>query len=162
VVAVVGALVLAAVGCTAQAPNTVPPPSGPTSVSSTFPKMTGVELDRSLRSGADLGQSSLPPFGKLLASTEDGGPRTVPFDTTGFTSSILGVFVCSGEGRGPEVSVMRGDTSLLWFKSDGCDPGNVYSGRSQPIGGSGGPATLRVTASKGVSYSVVLEQVPAG
>jgi hypothetical protein len=139
----------------------LPVPSDLASTSSTFPEMTGVELDRSLRSGAEAGQSSLPAFGKLLASTEDGGPTTVAFDTTGSTGSIVGVFVCSGDGAGPEISVMRGGTSLLWFRSDGCDPGNLYSGRSQPIGG-GGPATLRVQASQDISYSVVLEQVPAG
>jgi hypothetical protein len=127
-------------------------------MSSTFPPMTGAELDQSLRRGAEQGESSLPPFGELIASTEDGGPATVSFDTTGLDSEIVGVFVCSGGSGGPEVSVTRGDSSLLWFRSDGCDPGNLYSGQSQLIGG-GGRATLRVEAPPGVHYSVVLEQV---
>jgi hypothetical protein len=123
--------------------------------------MTGAELDRSLRSGAQQGESSLPPFGHLLASTQDGGPATISFDTDGLDSEVVGVFVCSGHGAGPEVSLTRGKASLLWFKADGCDPGNLYSGQSQPVGGSG-PATLRVTAPPGLRYSFVLEQVTKG
>jgi hypothetical protein len=135
-----------------------PPPNAPSSVSATLPPMTGVELDQSLRRGAELGESSLPPFGALLASTQDGGPVSISFDTTGLDSHIVGVFVCSGTNTGPEVSVTRGDSSLLWFRSDGCDPGTLYSGQSQPIHG-GGTATLRVKAPPDVHYSVVLEQV---
>lgn len=124
--------------------------------------MSGVELDRALRSGATHGESSLPAFGKLLAATESGGSMTVSFDTTGVAASVIGVFTCSGEGAGPEVSVTRGGKSLLWFRSEGCDATNLYSGRSQPIGGGGGEATLRVTAPKSLIWSVVLEQVVEG
>jgi hypothetical protein len=154
-----GVPLVTAAGCTLTTPT--PPPTAPAPVSSTFPEMTGAELDRSLRSGAQGGESSLPPFGQLLASTENGGPTTISFDTAGLDSEIVGVFVCSGEGPGPEVSVTRGDTSLLWFKAEGCDPGNLYSGQSQPVRGSGA-ATVRVTTPPGMRYSLVLEQVTKG
>src|SRR5919112_6885379 len=124
-----GAPLVTGVGCTSSTPT--PPPPAPASVSSTFPQMTGAELDRSLRNGAQQGESSLPPFGRLLASTEDGGPTTISFDTSDLDSEVVGVFVCRGQGSGPEVSVTRGETSLLWFRAEGCDPGNLYSGQSQ-------------------------------
>lgn len=122
--------------------------------------MTGLEFDRSLRSGAQQGESSLAAFGSLLAATQSGGPvTTVTFDTTGFPGPIIGVLVCSGPGPGPEISVTRGDNSLLWFKSEGCGAENIYSGQSQPIGGVGGLADLQVTAVEGITFSLVLEQV---
>lgn len=154
-----GAVTAAVVGCSAQQPAPVLP--APRVVSSTLPPMTGVEFDRSLRNGEGQGESSLPPLGRLLAATQDGGPTTIRFDATGVEGKIVGVFVCHGAGLGPELSVTRGATSLLWFRSDGCDPENIYSGESAVIK-PGGWATLRVSAPPGTSYAVVLEQVREG
>lgn len=154
-----GAATAAAMGCSAHEPPPAPP--APSAVSATFPPMTGLEFDRSLRNGEGRGESALPPLGRLLAATENGGPTTIPLDPAALEGKIVGVFVCHGAGPGPEVSVTRGTTSLLWFKSDGCDPENIYSGESPPVS-RGGPAILRVSAPAGTTYAVVLEQVREG
>lgn len=119
---------------------------------------TGIEFDRSLRAGAAQGQLSFPKFGRLLAATQDGGATTVQVDPAGGGGAVIGIFVCRGAGPGLEVSVVRDGKSLLWFKADGCNPGNMYSGQSEAFG-AGGVATLKVTAAAGTTFALVLEQV---
>lgn len=155
-VALVAASLLVLPGCTTSAPA---PSPAPTVTSSEFPALSGVELDRSLRNGSLDGESSLPPFGRLLAATQSGGPTSVDVDLTGTRGSIIGIFTCSGDEGGVRVRVARAEKSVLGFGSEGCDATNIYSGQSQPIGSGPDKASLRVDAPAGVTYALVLEEV---
>lgn len=173
--AAIGAVLMpAVVGCTTPAAGGRPHPTtqrsaGPTNATSPnrgtqspkpFPILSGREFDQSLRNGQP--QNGFPPFGRLLAATQTGGPRTIAVDLTDIRGPVIGIFVCKGSGEGPAFSVRDGDKSVLWFRSGGCDDTNLYSGQSQPVRGGNKSAKLRVTVPNNIRYSFVLEEVSSG
>lgn len=76
----------------------------------------------------------------------------------GVQGSVIVVFICEGEATGPKVSLRRNGKSIVGMRSDGCDPSNLYSGRSEPIG-PGGPAELTIESPPGIRFALVLEEV---
>lgn len=121
--------------------------------------LTGRELDARLRADQANGNSSYPTLGRLLAVYQTGSERATHVDLSGVDGPVIGIFVCSGDGAGPVVSLREGKRSVLWFRSNGCNDTLTYSGQSRPLPGGHASATLTVTVPRSIRYAFVLEEV---
>lgn len=154
-VTIAAVLLCVAAACTPDTSGTgkhTPAPSITTA--SAFPSISGGQFDQSLRNG----NTSLPKFGRLLAATQTGGPKTITVDLNGIEGSVVGVFACKGEGA-PRVQLRRLKTSLLTYWADGCDPDQLYSGESEQISAGPPTAELKITVPESTEYAFVLEEV---